>query len=57
MDERNEIVKKFNADPSARVLLFSNVGAVGLNLTVASVVILFVRCPPMLLGEYHLTRT
>ncbi|KAG0694385.1 hypothetical protein DFH29DRAFT_1006383 [Suillus ampliporus] len=32
VDERNEIVKKFNADPSARVLLFSSVGAVGLNL-------------------------
>ncbi|KAG1784565.1 P-loop containing nucleoside triphosphate hydrolase protein [Suillus plorans] len=44
MDERNEIVKKFNTDPSARVLLFSNVGAVGLNLTVASVVILFDQC-------------
>ncbi|KAG2124639.1 hypothetical protein DEU56DRAFT_916989 [Suillus clintonianus] len=44
VDERNEIVKKFNADPSARVLLFSSVGAVGLNLTVASVVILFDQC-------------
>ncbi|KAG0695737.1 P-loop containing nucleoside triphosphate hydrolase protein, partial [Suillus ampliporus] len=44
VDERNEIIKKFNTDPSARVLLFSSVGAVGLNLTVASVVILFDQC-------------
>ncbi|KAG1759110.1 hypothetical protein EDD22DRAFT_956196 [Suillus occidentalis] len=44
VDERNEVVKKFNVDPSARVLLFSSVGAVGLNLTVASVVILFDQC-------------
>ncbi|KAG0693276.1 hypothetical protein DFH29DRAFT_1007449 [Suillus ampliporus] len=44
VDERNEIVRKFNTDPAARVLLFSNVGAVGLNLTVANIVILFDQC-------------
>jgi SNF2 family DNA or RNA helicase len=43
MEERNKIIQKFNTDPTARVLLFSNVGAIGLNLTVASIVILFVR--------------
>lgn len=42
VEERTEIVKQFNADPTARVLLFSNVGAVGLNLTIASIVIIFV---------------
>jgi SNF2 family DNA or RNA helicase len=42
VDQRNKIIEKFNTDPYARVLLFSNVGAVGLNLTVATVVILFV---------------
>jgi SNF2 family DNA or RNA helicase len=41
-EERNETVEKFRTDPHARVLIFSSVGAVGLNLTVASVVILFV---------------
>ncbi|KAJ8581744.1 hypothetical protein M405DRAFT_846837 [Rhizopogon salebrosus TDB-379] len=41
VDERNNVIHKFNNDCSARVLLFSSVGAVGLNLTVASVVILF----------------
>jgi SNF2 family DNA or RNA helicase len=46
-DERNLIINKFNTDPSARVLLFSNVGAVGLNLTIASIVVLFVSQPSL----------
>ncbi|KIJ57836.1 hypothetical protein HYDPIDRAFT_34751, partial [Hydnomerulius pinastri MD-312] len=43
-EERVEVVKKFNTDPQARVLLFSAVGAVGLNLTAAHIVILFDQC-------------
>jgi hypothetical protein len=46
VDERSEIIKKFTNDPAQRVLLFSNVGAVGLNLTVANIVILFVSRRP-----------
>jgi hypothetical protein len=42
IDERNETVQKFSTDPAARILIFSNVGALGLNLTAASIVILFV---------------
>jgi SNF2 family DNA or RNA helicase len=42
VEERNETVQKFNSDPTTRILIFSNVGAVGLNLTAASIVILFV---------------
>jgi SNF2 family DNA or RNA helicase len=42
VDERNDIIHQFNTKPEARVLLFSTVGAVGLNLTIATVVILFV---------------
>ncbi|KAG0693135.1 P-loop containing nucleoside triphosphate hydrolase protein, partial [Suillus ampliporus] len=44
IEERNETVKKFHSDPQARILIFSSVGAVGLNLTAASVVILFDQC-------------
>lgn len=44
-EERNEIVLKFHSDPKVRILIFSSVGAVGLNLTAASVVVLFVSCP------------
>ncbi|KAG2136436.1 hypothetical protein DEU56DRAFT_756342 [Suillus clintonianus] len=44
IDERNDIIHKFNTVPEHRVLLFSTVGAVGLNLTVATVVILFDQC-------------
>ncbi|KAG2335426.1 hypothetical protein BDR05DRAFT_898554, partial [Suillus weaverae] len=43
-EERHEIVNRFNTVPEERVMLFSNVGAVGLNLTVASIVILFDQC-------------
>lgn len=41
-EERNETVLQFHSDPKARVLIFSSVGAVGLNLTAATVVVLFV---------------
>jgi hypothetical protein len=44
IDERNETVQKFRTDPAARILIFSNVGALGLNLTAASIVILFDQC-------------
>ncbi|KAG1849023.1 hypothetical protein F4604DRAFT_1935109 [Suillus subluteus] len=44
IEERNETVQKFITDPAARILIFSNVGAVGLNLTAASIVILFDQC-------------
>ncbi|KAG1848219.1 hypothetical protein C8R48DRAFT_677411, partial [Suillus tomentosus] len=40
-DERNETIRRFNTVPEDRVLLFSTVGAVGLNLTVATIVVLF----------------
>lgn len=40
--ERNQTVAAFQKDAKCRVLLLSNVGAVGLNLTAATVVILFV---------------
>ncbi|KAG2063203.1 hypothetical protein BDR04DRAFT_1164116, partial [Suillus decipiens] len=43
-DERNEVIHKFNTDPTKRVLLFSTVGAVGLNLTVANIVVLHDQC-------------
>ncbi|KAG1727539.1 P-loop containing nucleoside triphosphate hydrolase protein [Suillus lakei] len=44
VQERNEIIHKFTTVPEERVLLFSAVGAVGLNLTVANIVILFDQC-------------
>ena len=40
---RAKIVKTFNTDPSIRVLFFTSVGATGLNLTMASVLIFLVR--------------
>ncbi|KAG1905166.1 P-loop containing nucleoside triphosphate hydrolase protein [Suillus fuscotomentosus] len=43
-DERNETIRRFNTVPEDRVLLFSTVGAVGLNLTVATIVVLFDQC-------------
>jgi SNF2 family DNA or RNA helicase len=45
-DERNETIRRFNTVPEDRVLLFSTVGAVGLNLTVATIVVLFVSQRP-----------
>ena len=44
-EKRSEIVKRFNTDPTCRVLLFSKVGNVGLNLTCANTVIFLVSAP------------
>jgi hypothetical protein len=44
-DERTKTVEIFQSDKSARVLLISMVGSIGLNLTMASIVICFVSCP------------
>ncbi|KAH0826063.1 hypothetical protein J3R83DRAFT_5787 [Lanmaoa asiatica] len=44
VEERDQIVVAFQKDAKCRVLLFSNVGAVGLNLTAATVIILFDQC-------------
>jgi SNF2 family DNA or RNA helicase len=41
--QRASVVKKFCANPDIRVLIMSSVGSVGLNLTVASVIIFLVR--------------
>jgi hypothetical protein len=42
---RAKMVHTFNTDPSIRVLFITSVGASGLNLTKASVVIFLVRTP------------
>ena len=42
IEERDRTVMAFQNDKKCRVLLLSNVGSVGLNLTAATVVILFV---------------
>lgn len=47
-DNRAKVITKFNEDPTIRVLFFTSVGATGLNLTIASVVILLVRTNPPL---------
>ena len=41
-EQRHKKVKEFHEDDKARVLIFSNVGAAGLNLAIADVVIFFV---------------
>lgn len=43
-EERDQVIDEFvhGDDPEKRVLLFSSVGAVGLNLTCADVVIMLV---------------
>lgn len=41
-EKRAETVTKFKTDPDCRVLLFSKVGTVGLNLSRANVVIFLV---------------
>jgi hypothetical protein len=52
IEDRTEIINQFTTNPAERVLLLSNVGAVGLNLTVANIVILFVGHQPS--AELHL---
>jgi SNF2 family DNA or RNA helicase len=41
--KRDDIVQKFLGNGSPRVLIFSTVGSTGLNLSIADVVIFFVR--------------
>lgn len=56
VEDRTEIIHQFTTNPAERVLLLSNVGAVGLNLTVANIVILFVSLQPsaeLLLPHAH----
>lgn len=45
------MVSLFHAPGSARVLIFSSVGAAGLNLSIADVVIYFVRSPVFFVKE------
>jgi SNF2 family DNA or RNA helicase len=42
-EERAKIVRRFCTDPEIRVLIFSSVGTVGLNLSIAHIVIFVVR--------------
>jgi SNF2 family DNA or RNA helicase len=42
MAERTKAVERFNNDKETRVLMISSVGGIGLDLTIASVVICFV---------------
>jgi superfamily II DNA/RNA helicase len=44
---RQQAVDRFERDDEVRVMLISNVGTTGLNLTMASVVIFVVSCPSM----------
>jgi len=60
VQRRADIVKKFARDPKSRVLIISSVGAVGLNLSCASVVIFTVRNimePCGIYGPYCLDRS
>jgi SNF2 family DNA or RNA helicase len=41
-DGRAKIIAKFVEDPSIRVLFFTSVGSVGLNLSVANIIIFLV---------------
>lgn len=42
-DQRDKVVEKFKVEDQHRVLIFTKIGTVGLNLTVANVLILLVR--------------
>ena len=42
-DKRDKIVATFRDPKSARILIFSSVGAAGLNLSLSDVVLMFVR--------------
>ncbi|KAJ3517571.1 hypothetical protein NMY22_g13940 [Coprinellus aureogranulatus] len=50
-DKRKRTIKEFKHDPKCRCLVFSKVGAVGLNLTEADVLIFLVR-PAVVLCRY-----
>jgi SNF2 family DNA or RNA helicase len=41
-DDRSKVIAKFVKDPLIRVLFFSSVGATGLNLSIANIVIFLV---------------
>jgi SNF2 family DNA or RNA helicase len=56
LHERDEVIVKFKTDPKYRVLLVSMVGGVGLNLTVARYIIVFVS-KFLLLGMHGVTKT
>jgi SNF2 family DNA or RNA helicase len=55
MDARSRAVNDFihSTDEGRRVLLFSSVGAAGLNLACADTVILYVRCDPYATSVLH----
>jgi SNF2 family DNA or RNA helicase len=42
-EKRDKIIVEFHAPGSPRVLIFSSVGAAGLNLSISDVVVMFVR--------------
>ena len=44
-EKRDEVVSKFHMPGGPRVFLFSSVGSAGLNLSIADIVIFFVRRP------------
>lgn len=44
-ERRDAVVAKFHMPEQARVFIFSSVGSAGLNLSIADVVIFFVRFP------------
>jgi SNF2 family DNA or RNA helicase len=43
-EKRDRIVAQFHLPESPRLFIFSSVGSAGLNLSIADVVIFFVRC-------------
>lgn len=42
-EKRDKVVAQFHAENTPRVLIFSSVGSAGLNLSIASIVLFFVR--------------
>lgn len=43
-ESRDKVVAQFHAPDKPRIFIFSSVGSAGLNLSIADVVIFFVRC-------------
>lgn len=56
-DQRARIVERFKQDAACRILIFTKVGTVGLNLTVADTIILLVRFTGHALAVYWRTLT
>jgi SNF2 family DNA or RNA helicase len=54
LPERETTLEKFKNDPTYRVMLISMVGGVGLNLTIAKTVVIFVS--PQIDANAGLTR-